>query len=324
MKIFMTIIQWLKSECDVALPTRLSRLSGALLLLVALFATLSASANTPGHGSEPIPDEALDCLIEPWVVSDVGSPVQGVIAKLLVDRGESVEKGQPLAQLESGVENSEVALAEIRAAAQSEILAREAELTLIKLELARLEDLHRQKMIPAQQRDEATARYQIASAALAQAQENQTIQQLELKRAQRQYARRILQSPVDGVVVAQLAFAGEFVYDNPVMTIASLDPLRVEVMLPARLFGTIKEGDIARLYPELDGDSPVSSTVDVVDAMLDSRSGTFGVRLKVPNPDYSIPAGQRCRIAFEPIVAAAHPDNPNPLNPAVSTESGRP
>lgn len=291
------ISQFVPSERSSLLSVRRFTLIKASLLACMLGSTVSAS--------ESIPDEALDCLIEPWVESDVGSPVQGVIEKLLVDRGESVTKGQPLAQLESGVENSEVALAEIRAETQSEILAREAELKLIKLELVRLKDLHRQNVITAQQLDETTARYQIASAALTQALENRKIQQLELKRTQRQYAQRILQSPVDGVVVAQLAFAGEFVYDNPVMTIAALDPLRVEVMLPARLFGTITAGDVAHLYPELDGESSLSSTVDVVDAMLDSHSGTFGVRLKLSNPDHKIPAGQRCRIIFGPALAAA-------------------
>lgn len=260
-----------------------------------------------GRAQESMSEDAMDCLIEPWVVSDVGSPVQGVIAKLLVDRGERVTRGQPLAQLESSVESAEVALAQISAEIESEIDVREADLTLAKLERDRLEDLYRQKIISAQQRDEATARYRIARATLKQAQENRKIQELELRRSERLYARRILTSPVDGVVVAQLAFAGEFVYDNAVMTIAALDPLRVEVMLPARLFGTIAAGDTAQLYPELGGESALLATVDVVDAMLDSRSGTFGVRLKIPNSDYKIPAGQRCRIVFEPVVAAASP-----------------
>ena len=92
------------------------------------------------------------------------------------------------------------------------------------------------------------------------------------------------------------------------MTVASLDPLRVEVMLPARLFGTIAEGDTAQLHPEL-GDSTLEATVDVVDALLDSRSGTFGVRLKLSNPDYEIPAGQRCQIAFDPQIAAANAES---------------
>jgi RND family efflux transporter MFP subunit len=296
-------------------PIRMTRLCQAFLLSCTTFSLLSAS--------ESIPDEALDCLIEPWVVSDVGSQEQGVIAKLLVDRGESVTKGQPLAQLESDVEISEVALAKLRAETQSEVLAREAELRLAALELARLEDLNQEELITAQQRDESTARYQIASASLTQALENQKIQQLELKRMQHQYARRILTSPLDGVVVAQSAFAGEFVYDNPVMTIASLDPLRVEVMLPARLFGSISVGDTAHLYPELNKDSTLLATVDVVDAMLDSRSGTFGIRLKLSNPDLTIPAGQRCRITFGPSPAAAQPDDSASLD-AVDNEPDEP
>lgn len=257
--------------------------------------------------NESIPDEALDCLIEPWVVSDVGSPSQGVISKLLVDRGDFVKRDQPLAQLESGVESSEVALAKLSAATHSEIAARKAELKLAELELTRMTDLHRQDMVSEQKRDESKVRHLIASAALAQANESVLRQQLELQRSKRLYAQRIVTSPTDGVVVAQLAFPGEFVYDAPVMTIATLDPLRVEVMLPSRLFGTIAVGDRAKVYPELSDDVALFSTVDVVDAMLDSRSGTFGVRLKMSNPKASIPAGQRCRITFGPKLAAAKP-----------------
>lgn len=306
MKLLVDMPQFGHSAKRTVHLARCSTLSSTFVLVLAL----GSMASTSAIASESVPDEALDCLIEPWVVSDVGSPAQGIISKLLVDRGQSVRKGQPLAQLESELEHSDVALAEARAETQSEILAREAELTLAKLDLQRLEDLHRQNMVPAQQRDEATARYQIANAALTKAVENQKIQQLELLRMQRQYARRILTSPLDGVVVSQLAYLGEFVYDNPVVTIASLDPLRVEVILPARLFGTIAEGDVARVYPELAADNALVSTVDAVDAMLDSRSGTFGVRLKVSNPNNKIPAGQRCRITFGAVLAAAQPDKP--------------
>jgi len=299
-KWLVTRRQYPESERSRLPLSRLSRTRATCLLLF----TLSPAAGAAELDSE----EVLDCLIEPWVLSDVGSPVQGVVATLLVDRGERVAKGQPLAQLESGVEHSDVALAAIRAETQSEVLAREVELTLARLERDRLESLHRQKMVTPQQRDESTARYQIATAALAQALKNRKIQQLELERTKQQYSRRILTSPMDGVVAAQFVDAGEFVYDNPVMTIAALDPLRVEVVLPARLFGTIAVGDAARLYPELESDALVS-TVDVVDPVLDSRSGTFGVRLTLANPDNTIPAGQHCRVTFDPELAAAVTDS---------------
>lgn len=301
----MTIIQ--KDEIHlrtiVCLSRHVVRLSVFLMVLLPMCVLLSVA-----NASESVPDDAMDCLIEPWVLSDVGSQVQGVISRLLVDRGERVKRGQPLVQLKSGVEDLEVALARARADSDSELKAREAELKLAELELSRLEDLYRQNMLPAQQRDESTARVEIASAALTQALESQKIHRLELTRAQHHAAMRILTSPLDGVVLEQLAFAGEFVYDNPVMKIVALDPLRVEVRLPARMFGTIAAGDKAHVYPETGSDGTLLSAVDVVDATLDSRSGTFGVRLKVANPDFKIPAGQRCRIMFGPSVAAAQPE----------------
>ena len=307
MKINLSLIRMIKAGHADGVLSRMSVVGYAVFLAFVMSSSVVVHSSTV-RASETTSNELLDCLIEPWVVSDVGSPVQGVVRKLLVDRGERVVQGQPIAQLESSVESADVALAEVRSGTQLELGARTAELKLAQLEQARVGDLYSQKMVTAQQRDEANARVKIAHAARAQAEVNQSIQELELNRAQRQYARRILTSPIDGVVVSNTTFAGEFIYDNSVMTIASLDPLRVEVMLPARLFGTIAEDDVARLYPEL-GDASIEATVDVVDALLDSRSGTFGVRLKVSNPDYKIPAGQRCQIAFDPQIAAAHGDD---------------
>jgi multidrug efflux pump subunit AcrA (membrane-fusion protein) len=40
------------------------------------------------------------------------------------------------------------------------------------------------------------------------------------------------------------------------------------------------------------------ATVTTVDSMIDAASGTFGVRLELPNPGLRIPAGAKCKIAF--------------------------
>ena len=39
--------------------------------------------------------------------------------------------------------------------------------------------------------------------------------------------------------------------------------------------------------------------VTVVDRVVDAASGTFGVRLELPNPDYRLPAGLKCKVRFE-------------------------
>lgn len=278
-------------------------------LVPALALVALAAATVPGAlvaaAMDAAPAGAHECLVEPDSVADIGTPVQGILARLLVDRADSVVAGQPVAELESGLERAGVDHAEARASMQSEIAAREADLELATLDLERVEQMYAENLVPSQQRDEARARRKVASAALVQARENRALLALELERARRRLAQRTLRSPVDGVVVERHARPGEFVYDNPVMTIASLDPLRVEVVLPARLFGTIRPGDTARVFPELDAGAPLVATVDVVDRLLDTSSGTFGVRLTLPNPELAVPGGQRCRVAFDPSMAAA-------------------
>ena len=36
----------------------------------------------------------------------------------------------------------------------------------------------------------------------------------------------------------------------------------------------------------------------MVDRVFDAASGTFGVRLDLPNSDGALPAGQRCIVSF--------------------------
>lgn len=244
-------------------------------------------------------DAGHDCLIEPYVITDVGSSTQGIVSRLMADRGATVKKGQAIAQLESVMEETATDQAVARTEMIGEVVTRQADLELAKLDSERFSDLYAKGLAPAQQRDEAVARERIANAALEQAVENQKLLLLELKRTRRALAQRTIKSPVDGVIVNQLVFPGELVFDNPVMTVAQLDPLRVEVVLPARLFGTVNNGDTALVYSEIETDEPLLAIVDVVDPLLDSRSGTFGVRLLLANEGLHIPAGQKCRVTFQ-------------------------
>ena len=260
------------------------------------------------YAANEVVDERFDCLIEPMVTIEVGSPSQGVIHSVAVDRGEQISKGQVLAQLESTVELASVAQARARAEMVGEVLAREADLRLARNNLDRVRELFERKMVSVQNRDEAIVEYRVAEMVLQQAQERKTLAAHELKWSEQVLNRRTITSPIDGVVVRQRAFAGEFVYENPILTIAKINPLRVEVVLPARMFGQIAAGDTAIVTPEIDIDGAHPAEVTVVDPIIDSSSSTFGVRLEIDNPDLRIPAGQRCEIAFTEAVSTDYPD----------------
>src|SRR5262245_40282698 len=65
----------------------------------------------------------FECLLEPRVVVNVGTPVDGVIQEVTVDRGDRVTAGQVVARLEAGVEAASVEARRARA----EFGARKAE-----------------------------------------------------------------------------------------------------------------------------------------------------------------------------------------------------
>jgi multidrug efflux pump subunit AcrA (membrane-fusion protein) len=111
---------------------------------------------------------------------------------------------------------------------------------------------------------------------------------------------RTIRSPIDGLVVQRLIKPGEFATTNlkePILKLAEVDPLYVEVVLPASMLGKVKRGERAEIRPEMP-EIKASARVIVVDRMIDAASGTFGVRLELPNPGNQIPAGAKCRARF--------------------------
>ena len=189
-----------------------------VLVSTALIASMAASV-APVRAEQGLPLTAagtFECLVEPMVVADVGSPVQGVIEELKADRSEFVKRGQPIALLKSDVERATLEQARARAGMESEMRARAADLELADHSMTRMNESARAAHGPAQQRDEALAQLQVARAALNEARENYRLLQHELSRAEQVLAQRTIRSsPITGVVVMHKAFPGEFVYEKP-------------------------------------------------------------------------------------------------------------
>ncbi len=267
-----------------------------------------------GPLADDAPDARFDCLIEPMIVTAVGSAVQGVVSEVKAHKGDLVERGDPLVYLDAETEVLNLELALMRASMRNEIVAREAELELANLELDRIERLVADDTLPGRDLDEAMAGRQLARSALQQARDNHRLMSIELDKARMQLERRIVRSPVAGLVTEQLVFEGEFVYDDPVATVAQLDPLRVDVVMPGARYGSLKPGDPVLVHRELDRASPIEATIAKVDRFLDPRSGTFDVLLLLPNADLSIVSGQNCSVEFPAVErvpgrpAAAVPD----------------
>jgi membrane fusion protein (multidrug efflux system) len=103
------------------------------------------------------------------------------------------------------------------------------------------------------------------------------------------------------VVMERFLSPGEYVENQPVLKLAQIDPLNVEVFAPVELFGTIKVGQQAKVRPEAPIGGSYKAKVVIVDRVIDAASGTFGIRLEIPNPKNMLPAGLKCRVIFPSI-----------------------
>ncbi len=243
----------------------------------------------------------FDCVIEPHVVVEVSSATEGVIEKLHVDRNDLVSKGQMLAELNSGVEKANLELALARAEITSEVEYWQADLGLNTRKKRRVEELYQRKAVSVHERDEVVTNAKLAGLQLRQARDKQRLAELDLKKAKEALALRSVRSPVTGVVVERFKSPGEFVYDQqPLLKLAQLDPLRVEIIAPLQAYGSIRPGMRAEVMPESPVEGTYMATVTNVDQVVDAASGTFGVRLNLPNPEHKLPAGLKCRVRILP------------------------
>ena len=59
-----------------------------------------------------------------------------------------------------------------------------------------------------------------------------------------------------------------------------------------------KVGMRAQIIPEAPINGRHTAVVTIVDKVIDGASGTFGVRLELPNPGNKLPAGVKCKVIF--------------------------
>lgn len=254
-----------RTTLPAAAPTAPRRVQAPVAPTVPAPASLPRSARGAG-------DIGWSCLLEPSSRVDVASEVPGVLDAVQVERGAAVRRGAVLARLRSGVEEASVTLAR----AKADFGVRKS---------TRNEELAAEEMISTHEKDEFQTEAMIA--------------RLELREAEERLRMRQILSPVDGIVVQRHKSAGEYVGSEPVFTLVRVDPLHVEVVVPASRYGSIRKGMMATVRPEQPVGGAYPARVSIVDPVVDAASGTFGVRLTLPNPRNALPAGLKCQVSFE-------------------------
>ena len=241
----------------------------------------------------------LDCLVKPEMYVELSSPTAGVLEKLLIDKGDHITVGQALAQLESSVEIAKVNLAKFEATNSSDINNRKAQLAFALRNRTRSQELYRKGTLSKTEKDKAETDVTLAQTELGKAEEDKRSATLALSLATAQLELKTIKSPINGIVIDRYAMVGESVSDRALMKLAQVNPLRVELVAPTEYFGLIQTGMEVEVRTERPANKVVTATVTKVDQLIDPASGSFSVRMSLPNPDDKLIAGVNCIAVFE-------------------------
>lgn len=268
----------------------------------ALFAGVLAAASVRAE------EAGFECVVVPHSVLDLSSGVSGRLDVVHVERADRITAGQVLAELESNVERATFKLASARAAMHSEVNLRESRLEYDARRQSRMDNLSLNRVASAQEVDDAERDAVLAAWQVKVAKDNLHLAALEAERAAASLELRAVTSPFDGVVVERFKSPGEYVDEEPILRVARLDPLRIEVIIPIAEHPQFRPGLNARVYPETHPGQAWHARVTAVDAVGDPASGTFRARLELPNPDGKLLAGIKCTATLDTETPLQSPD----------------
>lgn len=268
-------------------------LLGAIALVIGSMLPASPAAQSEG----PV---VLDGVVQPFRVSNVGAPTDGVLSEVFFDRGDHVMAGELIATLSLEVEEANALLAKARTELKSELQTAIVRSDSAKKQLERREGLSVGIVTPEELEDARTKAHLEELAVLA-AEEEHSVSLIEYNRALAILKRGQIKSPITGVVAERVLSPGELLSrsgQSYVLTIAQLDPLRIEVHAPVSLYSTLTVGESCqiKLHANIPGEH--NARIVVIDRIVDTASDTFRVRLELPNPDGLIPAGLRCDVSL--------------------------
>ena len=220
-------------------------------------------------------------------LSRISPEVAGLVATLHVDEGDEVKQGDTLLELDKVLAGIDSAAARARV---KEARARLKEAVRQKDEAA---ELVAKKHIPATRHEATLAIVEMDTAVLERLKK-------ELNRREEIVSRHVIKAPFDGVITQKMIEKGEWVsIDTPLLELAEINLLRVNVPVPQFYFNDLQLGTPVRLtfdaYPGRDFLAEVTMKVP----MSNVSTRTFPVKIDLDNSERLLAPGMSARVIFQ-------------------------
>ncbi|MGJ8681369.1 efflux RND transporter periplasmic adaptor subunit [Paraglaciecola sp.] len=196
----------------------------------------------------------------------------GIIQEIFVEEGDYVKKGQVLAQIEPRRYHLNLDRAK-------------ANLVGIEKELNKIDKVYNKKLISDDTYDKVTAQYKSAKATL-------SLAELDLKEA-------TIVAPISGFIAERNAKVGnltESFQRARMFHIVQQKELYGIVHLPEKELSKVHEDQQAILELTAFSGQKSPAYVERISPVIDSKTGTFKVTLRVPNPNNTLKAGMFAQV----------------------------
>lgn len=224
--------------------------------------------------------------IVPRYESSLAFQVAGKLTKRLVDTGDSVKKGQPLATLDSKDYDLRVQQA------QAKLNVADANYQRSQSEISRYNKLLSEKLISQSQFEQQLNLDKVASA---QQQAAQTA--LKIAKNQRRYT--VLKATQNGVITNIQAEEGQVLAPGQVIiSLARPEHKEVAIELPESELEAIKNSSVSNIklwaLPEL----KVQGTIREISPSADPRTRTYSTRISLDDADNQIQLGMTASVSI--------------------------
>jgi len=217
--------------------------------------------------------------LEPAEAVAMAPEIDGILAEILFREGTPVKAGQLLVRLDDAILKAELAQAR-------------AELTLAEANFERADILFKQSSGTQRARDEAFAALQTARASV--------------QLAQTRLDKTVLRAPFDGILGLRSVSKGGYVNSgDTLVTLQSIDPLKVDFRVPETLLSNIRIGQKIRLTTDALPDRSFEGEIYAIDPQLDVNGRALKLRALVDNHDQILRPGLFARVG----ISAENRDN---------------
>lgn len=235
-------------------------------------------------------EEVWDGVIEAVDETTIAAQTNARVQALPVDVGDRVRKGDALVRFtdieqRSGQRSATAAVAAVR-----------AELRDAEANWKRVDAIFARGLVARAQLDTAVARRDAARAAL-------TAAEAALRSAGQGVDYTLLRAPFDGVITRRFVNVGEAVQSGPptpqpLIAMAALDALRVDVVVPQSAVDAIRRFHAAAVMPGAGGVKGIRAERITVFPWADPATHSFRVRVELPSATRGLYPGMTVKVAF--------------------------